>query len=107
MTLSAKMILDEKCFAECEFLTRDISADGAFFMTPTPFSLGIMGKIFIYLPLKLLKNGNFFFAQIAVLGRVIRRDLNGMAVQFNEKSEIMKCEFGNQFLFNNYLYLRN
>jgi hypothetical protein len=68
-------------------LTRDISSQGAFIglMEPLPDD----GKIEIQL-LYPLKNevGRFEYVQMSAIGTVVRREANGLAVSFDEKTTL-------------------
>ena len=68
--------------------TRDVSAKGAFLLTDTPMPAGTRVKVDMVLPLDELKKigGK---ALIKTSGKVLRREMDGMAICFDRNSKIL------------------
>ncbi len=61
-----------------ELFTRDVSSNGAFFLTPNPPPVDTTLSMVLYLPVGLSAMG-----KIGVIGKVIRIEEQGMAVEFD------------------------
>lgn len=70
--------------------TKDISADGAFFVSPTPISEGTNIKLKMILSVEKLKDliGVYNKIELELQGQVVRSDSNGIAVLFDRKYKI-------------------
>lgn len=70
--------------------TKDISADGAFFVSPTPISEGAHLKLEMILSVEKLKEliGVHKQVELKLQGQVVRSDSNGIAVVFSRKYQI-------------------
>ena len=70
--------------------TKDISADGAFFVSPTPISEGAHLKLEMILSVEKLKDliGVHKQVELKLQGQVVRSDSNGIAVVFSRKYQI-------------------
>jgi hypothetical protein len=71
-----------------KLLTSNICAEGAFFKTEKPLSIGTDVKLDIILPSNKFKNVRGKRSHIAVSGSVIRTDQQGMAICLNKKYKI-------------------
>jgi len=71
-----------------ELKTRDISAGGAFLYTRTPLPIGSKVSVEIVLPLDQLKTLVGKRSSVSVMGQVVRKDDQGMAVRFEESYRI-------------------
>ncbi len=69
-------------------LTRDICAGGAFFHTEEPLPVGTNVRIDLVLPLERLRKLQGKKALIKVSGKVIRSEMQGMAICFNEDFQL-------------------
>lgn len=69
--------------------TVDISAGGAFFRTSHPMPIGTSVKVEVIVSLDELKRLKGKRACVIVSGAVVRTDVEGMAVCFNERYKIL------------------
>ena len=69
--------------------TKDISAGGAFFLSPKPFSQGSRVEVHIGLSLG-AANGLENRTKVIVKGNVLRSDPTGMAIRFNTDYKIIE-----------------
>ncbi|MBW2091635.1 MAG: PilZ domain-containing protein [Deltaproteobacteria bacterium] len=82
-------VVDEEIIKESiELLTRDICAGGAFFYTEEPLAVGTSVRIDLVLSLEKLKKLEGKKALIKVSGKVIRSEMKGMAICFNEDYQL-------------------
>lgn len=71
-------------------LTRDISGRGAYFQTSDPLDIDAFVKVQIYLDVEKLANLPVGGHVLVVAdGRVLRSELSGMAVQFNDSCRVV------------------
>ena len=75
-----------------EFLTKNISAGGAFIQTPGPLHVGTQLNIEVLLPIGEIKKVKGEMALIKVTGSVIRTDEKGMAISFDEDYRILPLQ---------------
>ena len=68
---------------EIKLYTRDISSNGAFFLTENPLQTDTDLKMTFYLPV-----GQSLQSKLDTMGTVIRSESDGMAVQFTSKYRI-------------------
>jgi hypothetical protein len=71
-----------------EVKTRDICAAGAFLQTDLPLSVGTGIEMKLILPLDNLAKVGVKSSRIEVTGKVVRKELKGMAVCFDKKYKI-------------------
>ena len=69
--------------SEIKAYTRDISSNGAFFVTGNPLQTDTNLEMTIYLPV-----GPSLRSRLDTLGTVIRSERDGMAVRFHNKYQI-------------------
>lgn len=73
---------------EISLVSRDISAHGAFFLSPLSFPVGTGVKVKLFLLQGAATDRPGFRAEVNLRGSVIRIDEEGVAVQFEKKYEI-------------------
>ena len=74
--------------------TIDISAGGAFFRTSSPMPIGTSVKVEVIISLDELKKLKGKRACVIVSGAVVRTDVDGMAVSFDERYQILPMSTG-------------
>ena len=74
---------------ELQVYTRDISAVGVFLHTAKPLEEGAKVRIKVILANNTLKKLTGYESCIKVLGTVVRREQEGMAVSFDGRKKIM------------------
>jgi len=72
-----------------EHKTKNISSNGAFIDTDSPFAVGTEVKLNITVPIDKLKDLGGKRSKIEVSGSVVRTDNEGMAICFNKNFCIM------------------
>lgn len=92
LTLDARLEANDgdRSGANAGFLTTNISAGGAYFTTPEPFTRGMEVRVEIILPFNNLKKVRVEKdACVTITGKVVRSEAAGIAVQFNDDCSIM------------------
>jgi hypothetical protein len=70
-------------------MTRDVSMNGAYLLTPTPLPLGTKVNVDVILSLEGLTPRETRKALIKASGAVLRTDSKGMAIRFDENSKFL------------------
>ena len=75
-----------------ELLSRDVSSDGAFFLTHDPLDVGTRLMVSMVLKPQYIKSSKCRKARVSVGGMVLRKESKGMAVQFEKSYKITSVE---------------
>ena len=78
--------------ATLETETRDLSASGAFFYTDQTFAPGTKLKIELVLPIEELKKLKGRYAKVRLMGNVVRKGNDGIAVRFHKTYQILSVK---------------
>ena len=70
-------------------MTRDVSMNGAYLLTPEPLPIGTKASVDVILSLRGLTPSETRKALIEASGTVLRTDSEGMAIRFDEKSRFL------------------
>jgi hypothetical protein len=71
-----------------QLISRDVSAAGAFFLTPTPLDLGTKARVVMFLELDVPDQIETSKAQVTLSGFITRVEKTGMAIRFGKKYKI-------------------
>ena len=72
-----------------DVVSKDVSSTGAFFMTETPPPAGTNIRIEIVLPISRIKPNCPSDSRMHCEGKIVRREIDGIAVQFTTPCEII------------------
>ncbi len=71
------------------FMTRDVSMNGAYLLTPEPLPIGTKVKVDVILSLGGIAPSETQKALIQASGLVLRTDSEGMAIRFDDNSRFL------------------